>query len=77
MKQQKILCFSILTLTLLSGCDSYIYADYEHKNAFGDNTLTIYNCEDYIDESLIQAFEEEYNVFNAVYNAINNTLLQR
>ena len=59
MKQQKLLCFSILTLTLLSGCNRY--SDYEHKNALEDNVLTIYNCEDYIDESLIESFEEEYN----------------
>ena len=63
MNSKKLLCYSILTLTLLCSCQNNQLEDLENTEGSQlDNVLTIYNCEDYIDETLIEAFEEEYDV---------------
>ena len=61
----------ILTLSIIAmnGFSSFTFnGDYQvHEKtntvlkANNDNVITIYNSSDYIDESLITAFEEEYN----------------
>ena len=60
----------ILTLSIIAmnGFSSFTFnGDYQVREktntvlkANNDNVITIYNSSDYIDESLITAFEEEY-----------------
>ena len=76
MNSKKLLCYSILTLTLLCSCQNNQLEDLENTEGSKlDNVLTIYNCEDYIDETLIEAFEEEYDVTVNYYTYDTNETL--
>lgn len=71
MKKQTILAVFLLSLMGISGCSS----SGNGSGAKDPNTLTIYNSEDYIDETLIEAFEEEYGVTVNYYTFDTNETL--
>ena len=57
MKIQTILCLSLISLLSLTSCNDVATDTQKAKDV-----LTIYNCEEYICNDLIESFEEEYNV---------------
>lgn len=66
MKKFTLLGLSLILLASVAGC-----ANTNEEKI----DLTIYNCEDYIDESLIEAFEETYNVNVNYYTYDTNETL--
>lgn len=75
MKKYLLFVISIFSFVTMSGCNNKKDNNDNQVIQSGDKELTIYNSEDYIDETLIKEFEKEYGVKVNYYTFDTNETL--